>query len=324
MRLHFSTDDLAPHDRVRLWRDEFARYAHSFTPGEVADQAAFRARASGDAAGGFALIDVETSLESARRTPADVKRDSAESFFIRRFRRPSLWKAAPRSTPVDLMFEPGDFCVSASEWLFDEQSAGAAAFQLLVVPREALAPLVAGGRIPRPFRAPAASPVAALLGASLDAAGAQAPLLPDALVEAVLRNVCGLVALVCETSEEVVEPGRDKAKAALLAEVKRHIDRHLADPDLSPASVADAVGLSVRQLHRLFEPTGTSFARYVLRQRLIRCRESIAGATGTGRSVVDIAFGWGFCSMATFYRAFASEFGARPGALRASTDGGRS
>src|SRR5271165_2301310 len=100
MRLHFSTDDLAPHDRVRLWRDEFARYAHSFTPGEVADQAAFRARASGDAAGGFALIDVETSLESARRTPADVKRDSAESFFIRRFRRPSLWKAAPRSTPA--------------------------------------------------------------------------------------------------------------------------------------------------------------------------------------------------------------------------------
>jgi transcriptional regulator GlxA family with amidase domain len=77
----------------------------------------------------------------------------------------------------------------------------------------------------------------------------------------------------------------------------------------------------VRQLHRLFEPSGSSFARYVLRQRLLQCRDTIAGATGTGRSVVDIAFGWGFNSMATFYRAFASEFGGAPALLRAASRG---
>jgi AraC-like DNA-binding protein len=53
-----------------------------------------------------------------------------------------------------------------------------------------------------------------------------------------------------------------------------------------------------------------------LRQRLLRCRDTIAGATGTGRSVIDIAFGWGFNSMATFYRAFVNEFGSSPGVLR--------
>jgi transcriptional regulator GlxA family with amidase domain len=53
-----------------------------------------------------------------------------------------------------------------------------------------------------------------------------------------------------------------------------------------------------------------------LRQRLLRCRDTISGATGTGRSVVDIAFGWGFNSMATFYRAFANEFGSPPALLR--------
>ena len=71
-------------------------------------------------------------------------------------------------------------------------------------------------------------------------------------------------------------------------------------PTLTAASTAAAIGISLRQLYILFEPTGTGFARYMLRQRLLKCRDTIAGATGTGRSVADIAFGWGFGSMATF------------------------
>ena len=122
----------------------------------------------------------------------------------------------------------------------------------------------------------------------------------------------------CGASDEGTERGRDSLRSAQLAAVKRYVDLHLADPGLTPASAAAALGISARQLHRLFEPSGSSFARYVLRQRLLRCRDTIAGATGTGRSVVDIAFGWGFNSMATFYRAFVSEFGiARPPCLRA-------
>jgi transcriptional regulator GlxA family with amidase domain len=137
-----------------------------------------------------------------------------------------------------------------------------------------------------------------------------------------MRNLVGLVALACGASEEGADQGRDSARAAQLATVKRHIDLRLADPALTPASAAAALGLSVRQLHRLFEPTGSSFQRYVLRQRLLKCRDAVADATGTGRSVVDIAFGWGFNSMATFYRTFANEFGAAPVAFREARQSG--
>jgi transcriptional regulator GlxA family with amidase domain len=137
----------------------------------------------------------------------------------------------------------------------------------------------------------------------------------------VLRNLCGLVALSCGASDEIADHTRGTLHAARLAAVKRYVDQHLADPTLTPASVAAAVGVSVRQLHRLFEPNNISFARYVSRQRLLRCRDAIGGATGSGRSVVDIAFGWGFNSMATFYRAFASEFGGPPATLRAAPAG---
>jgi AraC-like DNA-binding protein len=319
MLVRFSTDDLPPRDRVRFWCDYFAKQAHSITPSVIPDPGAFHAEASGPVAGEFALLDVKSGLERVQRTAADVAKDKTEAFFIRRFRQPAIWTAATATMPVDFIHEPGDFCVSSTEWRFEAESKGPASFDMLLIPQAAFSPLLAGGRLARPFRLPGASPLGSLLGAAMDAAKAQVPLLPDELGEAVLRNLCGLVALACGASDEGAERSRDLLRSAQLAAVKRHVDLHLADPNLSPASAAAALGISSRQLHRLFESSGSTFARHILRQRLLRCRDTIAGATGTGRSVVDIAFGWGFNSMATFYRAFASEFGNPPAVLRAAS-----
>jgi AraC-like DNA-binding protein len=318
-QVRFSTDDLPPPDRLRFWCDYFAKQVHSITPGEIPDPGVFRAEATGSVAGEFALLDIIAGLERVQRTAADIAKDKIEAFFIRRFRRPAIWRAAPGSTPVDLIHEPGDFCVSSTEWQFDEEWKGPASFDMLVIPQAALSPLLAGGRLSRPFRLAGTSPLGSLLGAAMDAAKAQAPLLAAALGEAVLRNLCGLVGLACGASDEDAELGRDSQRSAQLVAIKRHVDAHLGDPGLSPASAAAVLGISARQLHRLFEQSGSTFARYVLRQRLLRCRDTIAGATGTGRSVVDIAFGWGFNSMATFYRAFISEFGSSPAVLRAAS-----
>jgi AraC-like DNA-binding protein len=319
MQVHFSTDHIAPHDRVRFWCDYFAKQAHSITPGEIPDPAAFRAEASGSIAGEFALLEISSGLERVQRTAADVAKDKTEAFFVRRFRAPVIWRAAARSTPVDLIHEPGDFCISSTEWQFDAEWKGPASFDLLIIPRAALSPMITGGRLERPYRLAGASPLGSLLGAAFDAAKAQAPLLPNEHGEAVLRNLCGLVALSCNISAEGINRGRDSLHSARLAAVKRYVDLHLADPSLTPASAAAALNISARQLHRLFEANNISFARYVSRERLLRCRDAVADAAGADRSVIDIALGWGFNSMATFYRAFASEFGSPPTMLRATS-----
>jgi transcriptional regulator GlxA family with amidase domain len=189
-------------------------------------------------------------------------------------------------------------------------------WDVLLIPQGVLSPLLIGGRLTSPLSFAAVSPLGALLSTSLDAAKAQVPLFSPALGDAVLQKLCELVALACRASDEGPRTGRDSLRARRLEAAKLHIEQHLADPALTPASTAAAIGVSVRQLHRTFEQTGGSFARYVLRQRLLKCRDAVAAATGTGRSVVDIALGWGFNSMATFYRTFASEFGAAPVALR--------
>jgi AraC-like DNA-binding protein len=89
----------------------------------------------------------------------------------------------------------------------------------------------------------------------------------------------------------------------------------LADPGLTPEKAAAALKMSVRQLHLLFEPSGTSFAQHVLQRRLEECRAALLNPVG-GRSVAEIAFAWGFNSLATFHRNFREAFGITPGEVR--------
>jgi AraC-like DNA-binding protein len=317
MRVHFSTYDLPPRDREEFWLDFVSKHVISVTPGERPDPAAFRARLDAQAAGRFTLFDLQTSHQINGRTTADVSRDNLDKFNLRRVSREQIYSVSPtRGRTEEIRLYPGDFCLTSVGWPNQSAMRGGVSFSALLIPREVLSPLLPGGRLTRPIPVRAGSPIGSLLGSAFEAAAAQAPLLLPDLGDAVLQNLCGLVALACGASEEGQWSGQSSLRAARLESAKRHIEQHLAEPGLTPASTAAALGISVRHLHLLFEPTGTSFAQHVARRRLLQCRAALASPIGTGRSVADIAFGWGFNSLATFYRAFLREFGVSPAALR--------
>lgn len=95
------------------------------------------------------------------------------------------------------------------------------------------------------------------------------------------------------------------------------IIEHLADPDLSPASIAEANGISRRYLHKLFSTRGRSVSRWILKQRLERCRRDIE-MHGRDHSITAIALDWGFNDSSHFSRSFRAEFGTPPRAVRKS------
>lgn len=105
-------------------------------------------------------------------------------------------------------------------------------------------------------------------------------------------------------------------RSGRLHEATRHICRKLADPDLTPTTAAIWLGVSVRTLHAAFEATGGSFFRYVQNRRLDECYAALLAQPD--RAVTDVAFGWGFNSMSSFYRAFRAQFGTTPSQLRAT------
>jgi AraC-like DNA-binding protein len=323
MRAHFSADHLPPRDREQFWQDVVAKQVMKVTPGDRLDLANFRAELNVQAVGRFTLYDFETSHLFGGRTAADVSRDNSDRFCLLRIYRERIYTAAPtRAITTELQLAPDDFCVSSCEWPYESEAKDWSSVRGLLIPHGVLSPLLAGGRITRALAVSAGKPLGSLMGAAFEAAFAQLPLLSPDLGDAVLQNLCGLVALACGASEEGRWSGQDSLRAARLEAAKRHIDQHLAEPGLTPASTAAALGISLRHLHLLFEPTGTSFAQYVAQRRLLQCRAALASPTGAGRSVADIAFGWGFNSLATFYRAFQREFGVPPAELRMMTAAG--
>lgn len=108
----------------------------------------------------------------------------------------------------------------------------------------------------------------------------------------------------------------DDLGAAHLAAARTYVERHLADPSLTAARVADAVGLSTRHLSRVFGATGTSVPRYVLTRRLEAARRLLESPAGATTSVAEVARRCGFTSAAHFSHAFTTHFGERAGDVR--------
>lgn len=111
-------------------------------------------------------------------------------------------------------------------------------------------------------------------------------------------------------------PARDRADRGRHA-ITEWIEAHLRDPDLTPAAIAGAHHISVRQLYRVFGPSGTTVARYVRDLRLERCRRELADPSLSGLRIGAIASRWGLPDAAGFSRAFRAAYGLSPSAYRA-------
>ncbi|MER6314527.1 helix-turn-helix domain-containing protein [Streptomyces sp. NPDC001581] len=88
------------------------------------------------------------------------------------------------------------------------------------------------------------------------------------------------------------------------------------DPELTPALIAAAHGISVRRLYLLFRDGAESVSATVRRLRLERCRSDLARPEPAARPVHDIAARWCFGNAAAFSRAFREAYGISPTAFR--------
>ena len=104
-------------------------------------------------------------------------------------------------------------------------------------------------------------------------------------------------------------------RLARLSLAHRSITRHLSQADLSPAMVADQLGVSVRHMHMLFESTGKRFSQTVTAQRIRLSGQLLREAPE--RPIAEVARACGFESLATFYRVFHATVGMPPGEFRA-------
>ncbi|SFJ38373.1 AraC-type DNA-binding protein [Amycolatopsis sacchari] len=143
------------------------------------------------------------------------------------------------------------------------------------------------------------------LNRNLEGLGAHGP--------AAVRTVMDLVTTMLRTELGRREPER---RDVLLAEIGAYIERHLGDPELDPTRIAAAHFVSPRQLHVLFERTGTTVAAAIRERRLERCRRDLADPALAEVPVAAIAARWGFRGASHFGQVFKRETGRTPAQYR--------
>lgn len=313
--LTFSTDDLRPHERFDYWCEVRARNLFGVTISLERDaRQHFHGRFSALPVGGAVLSQMQASAYSVSRTGADISRASSDSLCIYQQTGGASWFNSRNGS--EFVVQTGDLAISHTDMPYLTRPLTSHGFDLRIL------------KIPLTgFNAPASSALrlapsalhhdprlSMVISASFAALAADAARNPGADCDQAVSHLAQL-ALLARGS---VPAGTPHSRAALrfgfLQAARNILAREMHRPGLSPASVAAALGISVRQLHVLFEPTGASFSRTLSAMRLAEAHRLLQAAAAT--PITGIAHACGFESLATFYRAFRAAYGVAPGDIR--------
>ncbi|WP_186293034.1 helix-turn-helix domain-containing protein [Brevibacterium aurantiacum] len=148
-------------------------------------------------------------------------------------------------------------------------------------------------------------------------AGAMLPTLNRSIGIRLAGNVVDLLTTVMadELAESEDAPGE---RQRLWTEVTSYIDANLADPQLTPSTIAAAHFMSVRTLHQVFEGSGETVSGEIRRRRIAACRQDLADPQKSQVPVAAIGARWGLSDPAHFSRLFRSLVGSPPAQFRRS------
>ena len=314
-----SVDHLRESDRFAFWKEQWCQGTVGVT-GELDHSAGrdFRARATSCTSHHVIRLRCQTSPFRVSRGPREIAQRGWENsiWLYQELSEGHLFEHAGNK----FVTRRGDLLLMDPTIPFTNEPRNAHNYRRWFFPRAWIEPHLPHDRRPLSIHLTGSEGLNAIVRCYLGALNEIIDTLDNSQQPAIIDNFCRLLALTCGG-----EAGRQQeaVRAAKLQQAKDYISKHLTDPGLTPTQAAAAIKVSVRQLHLLFEPTGISFAVHVQSQRLEECRATLASPLSRDRSVTDIAYAWGFNSLAPFYRAFRRRFGASPGEVRGGPGAGQ-
>ncbi len=297
----WDTKDIPGKDRFAFWREVICEAFAALDPRPAAETTSFGGQVDLVRIGAINCATVRALPHHVVRGPLEIRRDPQESVFVN---LQLTGSCATRQAGRDHILHPGDCALLDLTRPYEIDVRAGFSILCLRIPRPRLAPTPFVGQIDG-TRPEARIATALMRAAWSDAAaigGNAAPLLEDALCN-LLRAALGRPASL--------------STGAALHRIKGYICQHLADPNLSPATAARALGMSKRTLHAAFQGSGTSFSSHVRAERLAQCAADLRMSRGShGASIAEIGWRWGLSDPAHFSRVFAAAYGLSPRAYR--------
>ncbi|MFE9773571.1 helix-turn-helix domain-containing protein [Streptomyces sp. NPDC005931] len=316
MSLVQSTDSVAADQRLDYWHDVIGRTCVPLHISPTVDTP-FRGRITTSGLGRVQISTVEGDANRVRRTTRLIA--EADRGYVNvgvQGRSPGLVVQDGR----EALLRPGDLTFYDTTRPYTLSFSEPFRMQVFAMPRDMLGlPEDELRRVTALRLRPDTGP-AALVASFLSRLSAEVDAYPPHIGDRLARNAVDLLGtLVAERLGRATDGSVDTA-AALRLRVRAFIDSHLADPDLSPQTIAAAHHVSVRYVHRLFQGEGITVSRLIQRRRLEACRRELARPGDAGPAVAAVAHRYGFTSPSHFSRVFRAAYGMSPREWRAAAE----
>ncbi|CAM5405148.1 hypothetical protein SSPIM334S_00856 [Streptomyces spiroverticillatus] len=301
-----STLPLPPADRAAYWH---ALVSGTFVPLDVTLHAPTppAGTITSRRLGPLQVSEVEAGPQTVSRSPRRIAQGGAEFLTVTLQQRMARLPGRPAGAGA-----AGGFTCSDAGRPYEREQPEDFRFTTFRIPRSAWE----FGRAscgPSPGRSSTGgSGTAALIAAFLGRLAGQAADLDPATGHQLGLTAADLLAILVRERRGELVPQAPEAARGMLARVKEYVLHHLDDPSLTPARIAAAHHVSVRYLHLLFRAEGTSVGRWMLAERLARCRRELSRPPGNARAVSAVAQRWGFVNPSHFSRSFRAAYGMSP------------
>ncbi|MFF9204039.1 helix-turn-helix domain-containing protein [Streptomyces sp. NPDC014986] len=301
----FSTAHVPPEQRLPAWEEHNADALIALRCRTRRDDE-FRAREDNLQVGRVHLARVRSTAHSVERSPDLIGQQptGAVALFVS-LRGEALFQQAGRRQ----VLRPGDLLVCDADGHFvrgfgDGLDELALRVDRRVLPEEIRSPAPGEPLVIRKGEAnPYGRAIARLVGRAIDS---QVPTPPDEQT-------------IVDLLSALVSDGAVRPHVLHRALACAYVEDRLRDPRLSATEVAQAVGISVRQLTRVFAGMGKTFPRHVLGRRLDLAHTLLTGPDAPTLSTAAVAAMCGFRSTAHFSQTFQERFGIAAGELRRAT-----
>jgi AraC-like DNA-binding protein len=315
------TLDIPAAERFDFWT---AALAQTFVPLKVTrpgDDPDFRGQLTGFDFGAVRLCEVRAEPHTALRTRRLVSAAPSGCYKLGLMRR---GKAVLTQDGREAALSPGDFVLYDADRPYTLGFADHLRMLILVFPHGLLGLPAEGIARLTATTMPGTQPgLASLIPSFLSQVAGLTDSVDGTAAVRLSGNVMDLLTTVLAERLGQPQMPSDSAHRALMLHITAFIEAHLGDPGLSPQLVADALHISVRQLHKVFHQTGTTVGGWIRQRRMEHCGRDLRDPHLADRPVAAIGARWGYPDPAHFSRVFKSAYGTGPRDYRYQTNGTR-
>lgn len=315
MKTMLTTEQVEEHERFAYWCDIVCDVFVQLDTHQLAHQT-FAGRVESGSFEDIQVTELSADPQRVVRSKRQIVKSSEDYFLVS---LPTKGKAYIQQDKKETVIQPGDFAIYDSTRPYILQFEEPTEQLVFQFPRSLLLDRCKEAERMTAIRIPGTeNPVGYMVSTYLKNVVSSYPYLNSLTQVKVANSTLDLLATAINEVSGIKVNEVNSLTNIHRERTRAFIAAHLSDPDLTPSLIAKSLGISTRYLQKLFESEEQSVGEFIRNQRLEKCRLHIGDPTKMKRTVMDIAFQWGFNDAAHFSRIFKRRFGMSPTEYRKS------